>query len=296
MFAFLADLLDGTASSYTVVVLDETSMGHPRQYQVEPRRLRLMLGVLVSATAMLVSAIFIFTPILDVLPSRNIEDIRKGALANAQTVDRLEDSLEVQQAYVEQLQRLLTMTGTPGEAPPPEATDDAAASEAALDVPPSEDWEDHEQPAIPLESMTATTFLPVNQRVAARSYLSSLRLPVQPPVDGVVTRDFSARLSHYAVDLAVAEGTWVRSIGDGYVVFADWANDGGYTIIVQHADGYISVYKHNKSLRKRVGDRVRDREAIAISGNSGEITTGPHVHFELWHEGLAQDPQQYFLQ
>jgi murein DD-endopeptidase MepM/ murein hydrolase activator NlpD len=79
------------------------------------------------------------------------------------------------------------------------------------------------------------------------------------------------------------------------VVFADWTYEGGYAVGVQHADGYLTVYKHNQRLLKRVGDRIRARDEIAISGNSGEISTGPHLHFELWQNGLAQDPRSYIV-
>lgn len=79
------------------------------------------------------------------------------------------------------------------------------------------------------------------------------------------------------------------------MVFADWTYTGGHTIIVQHANGFLSVYKHNEQLLKQVADRVSVREGLAISGNSGEFTTGPHLHFELWNNGLAQDPGAYLL-
>ena len=102
-------------------------------------------------------------------------------------------------------------------------------------------------------------------------------------------------MGHFGVDIAVDEGSPIRAVGDGYVVFADWTHEGGYVVAVQHADGYLSVYKHNARLLNRVGDRVRSRETVAISGNSGEITTGPHLHFELWRNGLAQDPRTFFV-
>jgi murein DD-endopeptidase MepM/ murein hydrolase activator NlpD len=122
-----------------------------------------------------------------------------------------------------------------------------------------------------------------------------LELPLRPPVDGFLTRGFDAQGGHFAIDIAVEMGSPVRCVGDGYVVFADWTQDGGYTVAVQHAEGYLSIYKHNKQLLKRVGDRVQSRETIAISGNTGEITTGPHLHFEFWRNGLAQDPSEYFV-
>ena len=107
--------------------------------------------------------------------------------------------------------------------------------------------------------------------------------------------DLMPRKGHFAIDIATEAGTMVRSIGDGYVIFADWTYTSGHTIIVQHAEGYLSVYKHNQRLLKRVTDRVGVRESLAISGNSGEYTTGPHLHFEIWNNGLALDPSAYIL-
>jgi murein DD-endopeptidase MepM/ murein hydrolase activator NlpD len=112
-------------------------------------------------------------------------------------------------------------------------------------------------------------------------------------MNGFPTRDFSAQTGHYGIDVAVSKGESIRSVGDGYVVWADWTQDGGYTVAVQHADGYLSVYKHNGRLLKRIGERVRAAEPIAVSGNTGAITTGPHLHFELWRNGLAQSPRSY---
>ena len=128
---------------------------------------------------------------------------------------------------------------------------------------------------------------------AAAAYLAGLRLPALPPIVGVLSRGYSAEAGHFGLDFAAREGTPVRSIGDGFVVFADWTHAGGFTIAVQHSDGYLSVYKHNQRLLKREGDRVRSQETVALSGNTGAVTSGPHLHFELWREGLAQDPHAY---
>ena len=155
---------------------------------------------------------------------------------------------------------------------------------------------DHEQPAIPISRLTPQPeALPVRTVSTGERYVSSIQFPTLPPVDGYLTRGFDARSGHYAIDIAVEEGSIVRSIGDGYVILADWTHEGGYAIAIQHSDGYVTVFKHAKQLLKRIGDRVRNREAIALSGNSGEITTGPHLHLEIWHNGLAQDPRYYFV-
>ena len=82
---------------------------------------------------------------------------------------------------------------------------------------------------------------------------------------------------------------------EGHQELADWTHEGGYALAIQHSDGYVTVYKHAKQLLKRIGDRVRNRETVALSGNSGEFTTGPHLHVEIWHNGLAQDPRYFFV-
>ncbi len=297
MIPFLADITDDTPSTYTVVVLDESSMGQARQYEVRPRILRYALFGTMFATVLLVSLVFLFTPIIELVPGRGSADVRASARRTAVAIQRLEDSLAVQTQYVEQLKRLLTGGIIPDAAFEEEQEEVDAPAELPLpDVPVTGSWADHEQPAVPMDRLSAPQVPQFVAVAATRNYISSLRLPVRPPVDGYLTRGFSARGAHFAVDIAVPTGTPVQSIGDGHVIFADWTNDGGYTIMVQHADGYLSVHKHNERLLKRVGDRIRDREAIAISGNSGELTSGPHIHFELWHNGLAQDPQQYFIQ
>lgn len=300
MLSFLADITDNTEGIYTVVVLDGDSMSQPRQYELKPRVLRRWMFGSVFGIVLVISLFFIFTPVLELVPGRSIGDVRRDAQANIDTLRRLQDSLAVQAQYIDQLQRL--MTGIEGE---PMVADREGAdfgqglsAEMMLEEPPSDDWEDHVQPALPIDQLPAVQALedvPVPEAVPGH-LVSSLRFPARPPVDGYMTRSFSAMAAHFAVDFAVPEGTAVQSIGDGHVIFADWTNDGGYTILVHHTGGFVSVYKHNQRLMKRVGDRVVDREAIAISGNSGELTSGPHIHVELWHDGLAQDPQRYFIQ
>ena len=85
----------------------------------------------------------------------------------------------------------------------------------------------------------------------------------------------------------------VHSISEGIVVFSEWTSETGYVIIIEHVNGLTSIYKHNSSLVKSQGERVETGEIIAFTGNTGELTTGPHLHFELWYQGEPVDPQSY---
>ena len=113
------------------------------------------------------------------------------------------------------------------------------------------------------------------------------------PVSGTLSQTFDPKIKHYAVDVVAPTGTPVKSIADGTVLFSEWTSQTGFVIIVEHQDGLTSVYKHNGALTKSQGERVRAGEVIASVGNTGELTTGPHLHFELWRKGKPVNPLNY---
>lgn len=298
MTSFLLDLARGSDAPRTVIVMDESGVENPRQYEIQPRRLLYTVGAAAALLALVLVALVLLTPVRRVFLGPDPETLRETARMNAIRASALEDSIALQDEYLAQLRTAIvgeeaeeegdTAAVDPAD-PPVEETAPAPPA-----PPRSDDWADHEQPALSFGRLAADRRAEATA-AAAEAYLASLQFPVLVPVEGFLARGFDASRGHYGLDIAVEEGTPIRAIGDGYVVFADWTNDGGYVVAVQHADGYLSAYKHNRRLLKRVGDRVRSREAVALSGNTGEITTGPHLHFELWRNGLAQDPRLYFV-
>lgn len=116
---------------------------------------------------------------------------------------------------------------------------------------------------------------------------------LMPPISGVVSSRFDAESGHYGVDVLAPHDTPVKAIWDGHVITADWTLETGYTIGIQHSNDMVSFYKHNATLLKRSGAFVRAGEAIAIIGNTGKMTSGPHLHFELWLSGKPVDPTNY---
>jgi len=115
------------------------------------------------------------------------------------------------------------------------------------------------------------------------------------PVNGFISREFNPEIGHMGVDFVVKEGTPVYAASGGYIVFSDYTIDNGYMIIIIHRDGYISIYKHCSSLIKGVRDNVEQGELIALSGNSGKHTTGPHLHLEIWRDGKPVNPEKQFI-
>lgn len=113
------------------------------------------------------------------------------------------------------------------------------------------------------------------------------------PVKGSITEKFSLKQKHFAVDIALAKNTPIKAILNGNIIFSDWTPSTGNVIIMRHANGFISVYKHAASLTKSQGDIVKTGEVIALAGSTGQESTGIHLHFELWKDGYPIDPTQF---
>ena len=119
--------------------------------------------------------------------------------------------------------------------------------------------------------------------------------PLVMPVRGFLTQGFDPSRNHFGIDIAAQRGTPIYAAGDGVVVFSGWTYDDGNMVILAHGGGYLTVYKHNQSLLKSTLNGVKRGEASALLGSSGETSRGPHLHFEVWKNGVPQDPNGYLL-
>lgn len=119
--------------------------------------------------------------------------------------------------------------------------------------------------------------------------------PISAPVDGYITRTFQNDKMHFGVDYAGRQGTIITAAADGYVLFSDWTHEGGNILILSHGGGYATVYQHNQALLKQQGEFVKRGTPIALLGNSGTTSFGPHLHFEVWKDGLPQNPGDYLI-
>ncbi len=300
MREFFAEFLRDSRKTIRVIFIDDEGTGEPRQHKIVPVRVMTAALSTVVVAVLLTVVVIAFTPLRELIPGYSTEEMRSNARLNSLRLAALTDSLATQSRYLEHLRNLMTGQIAVEDVDGPDGltsvVPDIGEEEPRLGTrSPSENWRDHTQPAFNLDVLPDPSTTRGEVISVSDAYLTRLRFPVVAPVEGILTRGFAADIGHYGIDIAASEGSVVRSIGDGYVILADWTHDGGHAVAIQHARGYISVYKHNQRLLKNVGDRVRDREPIALSGNSGEITTGPHLHFELWRDGLAQDASAFFL-
>ena len=115
------------------------------------------------------------------------------------------------------------------------------------------------------------------------------------PVNGVITDFFDAHEKHFGVDLVAKEKAKIYAVLEGTVILSSWTSETGHVIAIQHKNNYLSIYKHNSVLLKSAGDNVKAGDPVAIIGNSGEWSSGPHLHFELWHDGSPVNPENYII-
>ena len=116
-----------------------------------------------------------------------------------------------------------------------------------------------------------------------------------PPVAGYITDEYDPQKEHYGLDIAAPTDAPVKATLDGTIISAGWNAETGYVLTIQHKDNIISIYKHNAKIFKNVGNFVKAGDVIATVGNTGELSTGPHLHFEIWHGGVSLNPKDYVI-
>ena len=197
-------------------------------------------------------------------------------------VDSLENQMRVKDQFIHNVQRILI-----GE---------EIGNDSLLNQNPSIEVSKSIEPIPAIDSQfrkefeeSELTFLtvrnPISQQLADQYFYS--------PIEGIVTTEFNLKDEHYGIDIVSKNNEPVKSVAEGTVIFSDWTQESGNVIAIQHRDNIISVYKHNSALLKKVGSFVNSGEAIAIIGNTGEFTTGPHLHFEMWYNGNSVDPEEF---
>jgi len=240
-------------------------------------------GLLSLIFLIIILSIILYTPVREFIPGYPDEHTILHSVLNKQRLDSLEVELERRDLYIQNLNQIIS-----GEEP--ESYDNIVDT--------TRNYDDITFTRSVEDSIMRAQFLQDNKfsvdgggRSTTISGLSQVYF--FPPVKGLVTNSFNTVANHYGTDVVAAANEIVKSTLDGTVIMASWTLETGWVIQIQHSNNLISVYKHNAELLKRVGDYVNVGEAIAIIGNSGELTTGPHLHFELWFNGVPLNPEDY---
>lgn len=267
---------------YRLIIYNDSSIQTVWSIKLTPIRV-LTLGSLGAILLILLTTVIIaYTPLRENIPGYPSAKIRQQIVYNYMLVDSLENEIRNRDNYFEKIKTLFE-----GEVP----VDESSTSDTGLKT------YDVKFKSSNADSMFQDKLLEEKLNLSisnnSRKLPSVANIHFFTPLRGLITNKFNTKTEHLAVDIVGSQNSRISSVLDGTVVFAGWTMDTGYSIYIQHENNIISAYKHNAELLKNVGDKVKPGDVIAIMGNSGELTTGPHLHFELWHNGTALDPETY---
>ncbi len=233
-----------------------------------------------------VTAVIVFTPLKRYIPGYADQETKRNAYRSLLQADSLGQRLHERDLYLANLRAVLQG----------EAAADSATLIAPLAITPSpEDMAPGAADSLLRRRVSREEAFSVREGRVNTDQRELAGVFFFPPLRGIVTSRFERQKSHFGIDIVAQADAAVKACLAGTVTLASWTTDAGHVLQIQHGNDLVSLYKHNSVLLKKVGDKVKAGEAIAIVGNSGELTTGPHLHFELWLKGEAVDPQAYMV-
>jgi murein DD-endopeptidase MepM/ murein hydrolase activator NlpD len=234
--------------------------------------------VLITLTTLLI----VLTPIKEYIPGYSSADLQKQALRLSYKTDSLLKAINMNDLYIKSIKSALS-----GEVSSVVINKDSIYKAAQVDTDVFELLPSLADSTLREKVSREDKYNFFETAISAKDFLFF------PPVNGPLSAGFDSKEKHFAVDIVTAVNTPVKSTSDGRVIFTSWTTEAGYVIIIDHGNELISVYKHNSSLTKTQGEIVKSREVIAISGGSGELSSGPHLHFELWSNGVPLNPANF---
>lgn len=267
---------------YRLIILNEDTF--EERFAIKLTRLNVFVLISISAVFLvaITTILIAFTPLREYIPGYSSTSLKRKATQLSYKTDSLQQALIINDQYLESIKRVLK-----GDVSEVNFNKDSIIKAAELEVnlinlnPSKED------------SLLREKVGKEDKYNLFASATSKVNFVLFPPVNGTISEGYNVKEKHYAIDIVVAKDTPVKATADGAVVLAEWTTQTGYVVIIDHSNGLISVYKHNASLTKEQGDLVKSGEVIAISGNTGELTTGPHLHFELWSDGYPINPTTF---
>ena len=221
-----------------------------------------------------------YTPLGGHVPGKSTKEVQKSLVSLALKSDSLERAIVRQDLYLKNLKKIIS-----GEEVYTESLDTAARNTVEENISFEKSKEDSLFRISVESENTGSLYVGEGEKTDFVLFF--------PPVKGLISDAFNKVGRHFGVDVLAKENTRISSVLEGRVVVSHWAAETGYVIAIQHKNDYLSVYKHNSVLLKKQGDFVAAGEHVAIIGNSGELSSGPHLHFELWHKGVAVNPENY---
>ena len=234
--------------------------------------------IIVSIT----TSIIFFTPVREYIPGYDTTKMRIQAINNLERLDSLINQLSINENYLEAV--FQTINGEDYKNIYTNESQRISVDLSELDM------------SLRVEDSILRKVVEREDKFnVIESETQTLNLEMSPPVRGIIIESFDVSIKHYGIDIVLKEKTPVKAVADGIVLLSEWTIDSGHTVIVYHKDQLTSVYKHNYLSKVKTGDYVKQGQVVALSGNTGELTSGPHLHFELWDSNGPINPEDFII-
>jgi len=280
------ELITRLKSKYRLSVRNEKSFKEVWFIRLSRLNIMSLVGAVFVVLVVSLYLLIAYTAIRELIPGYPDGDMRRSIIMNAIKVDSLEREIKVRDQYINNINSIVA-----GEEPEDysQQQDDIKSNSGKITFTKSPE-DSILRSQIEQEEQFNLTLR--DNRSGSNTFAS---LHFFAPVKGIITSSFNPEENHYGTDIAAGNNAVIKAVLAGTVIEATWTLETGYIIQLQHGNNLVSFYKHNSELLKTVGNKVAAGEAIAIMGNSGELTSGPHLHFELWHDGVPINAEDYII-
>lgn len=282
-------LLQRLRNKYRLVVIDDDTLEEKFSFRLSRMNVFVAIGLLSIFLIVITTFIIAFTPLREYIPGYGSYESDRTLRELVIRTDSIEESMTDKELYLYNIKNIIEGKEVVDSLPAkPESTstkyDNIVFAKSKEDS----------QLRLEMEKQDQYS-LAVTDETEAATATSISNVFFFTPLKGLITSNYDPSSDHYGIDVVAAKNAAIKATLDGTVIFSGWTLKTGNTIAIQHTDNLISVYKHNSALLKKEGEFVKAGEVIAIIGESGELTTGPHLHFELWYDGNAVNPKDYMV-
>ncbi len=281
MKEFLKKLYKNRSKKLIIIILDENRPGEDEDFAFKPSKLFNFIGFIILIISIILVTVFMATPMGEYIYSRTDVESKRTMANIIERISALQDTLDARDTQLEVIKTVIrTNTDTI-----------LAIDESALISTTSDDLLIDRYS--PFKYKSVLNSITASDLALANVLLDGSDFPAPYPIKGSLTRVFDIKNKHYGIDIATKKDELFTSVGNGTVIAATWTISYGYVISIQHKNAIISTYKHATKLHKKEGDSVHKGDILGLVGNVGTSSSGSHLHFEIWKDGIPQNPILY---
>jgi murein DD-endopeptidase MepM/ murein hydrolase activator NlpD len=277
--------------TYRLVIMNNETFQEIGSYKLSLLNVYIALSTIVVVVSVAVFTLTAFTPLREYIPGYGEGRVDGEMQRLLRALDSLEHDINLYRTHTENFQRVLVGdVQTEKDFPENPTIDDSFDNQNSVE---RSEIDEALRREVALEELGGAAKAGRTTNIATSNAIPLEQLYFTPPLTGEISAGFMPDQRHYGVDILAPKNTPVKAAMDGYVFLSDWTLETGNTLGIHHGNNIITFYKHNSVLLKKAGAYVRAGEAVAIIGNTGVMTDGPHLHFELWFRGQPVDPAEY---